>query len=46
VIDDARVRMFRLRPESIVALQAWLDQLQAQWDDQLRAFKRHVERKP
>jgi DNA-binding transcriptional ArsR family regulator len=45
-IDDARVRMFRLRPESIVALQAWLDQLQAHWDDQLRAFKRHVERKP
>jgi DNA-binding transcriptional ArsR family regulator len=45
VIDDARVRMFRLRPESIVALQAWLDQLQAHWDDQLRAFKRHVERK-
>jgi DNA-binding transcriptional ArsR family regulator len=45
VIDDARVRVFRLRPESVVALQAWLDQLQAHWDDQLRAFKRHVERK-
>jgi DNA-binding transcriptional ArsR family regulator len=25
---DARVRMFRLRPEPIGALQAWLDQLQ------------------
>ena len=45
VTEDARVRMFRLRPESIVALQAWLDQLQAHWDDQLRAFKRHVEEK-
>jgi len=45
VTDDARVRMFRLRPESIVALQAWLDQPQSQWDDQLRAFKRHVEGK-
>ena len=42
--EDARVRIFRLRPESVAALQAWLDQLQAQWDDQLRSFKRHVER--
>jgi DNA-binding transcriptional ArsR family regulator len=41
--DDARVRIFRLRPESVVALRAWLDQLQAHWDDQLRAFKQHVE---
>jgi DNA-binding transcriptional ArsR family regulator len=41
--EDARVRIFRLRPESVVALQAWLDQLQAHWDDQLRSFKRHVE---
>ena len=45
VSEDARVRLFRLRPESLVALQAWLDQLQANWDDQLRSFKRHVERK-
>jgi DNA-binding transcriptional ArsR family regulator len=42
---DARVRVFRLRPESVVGLQAWLDQLQAQWNDQLRSFKHHVERK-
>lgn len=41
--EDARVRIFRLRPESVAALQAWLDQLQAHWDDQLRSFKRHVE---
>ncbi len=27
--EDARVRVFRLRPESVVALRAWLDQLQA-----------------
>jgi DNA-binding transcriptional ArsR family regulator len=46
VPEDARVRIFRLRPESVVALRAWLDQLQAHWDDQLRSFKRHVERKP
>jgi DNA-binding transcriptional ArsR family regulator len=43
--DDARVRVFRLRPETLMALRAWLDQLQAQWDEQLGAFKRHVERK-
>lgn len=42
--EDARVRIFRLRPESVTALQAWLDQLQAAWDDQLRSFKRHAER--
>jgi DNA-binding transcriptional ArsR family regulator len=41
--DDARLRVFRLRPEPIVALRAWLDQLQAQWDEQLLSFKRHVE---
>jgi len=43
--DDARVRVFRLRPESVVGMQAWLDQLRAQWDDQLRSFKAHVEKK-
>jgi DNA-binding transcriptional ArsR family regulator len=42
--DDARLRIFRLRPESVVALRAWLDQLQAHWDEQLHSFKRHVER--
>jgi DNA-binding transcriptional ArsR family regulator len=44
--DDARVRMFRLRPDSMASVQAWLDQLQAHWDEQLHAFKRHVERRP
>ena len=41
--DDARARVFRIRPESVVGLRAWLDQLQALWDEQLRSFKRHVE---
>jgi DNA-binding transcriptional ArsR family regulator len=40
---DARLRYFRLRPESMVALRAWLDQLQAHWDEQLGSFRRHVE---
>jgi DNA-binding transcriptional ArsR family regulator len=43
--DDARLRVFRLRPNSFVALQAFLDQLQADWNVQLRSFKRHVEAK-
>lgn len=43
VKGDARYRVFRLRPESVAGLQAWLDQLKAEWDEQLGAFKRHVE---
>ena len=41
--EDARARVFRLRPQSIVAVQAWLDQIQASWAEQLESFKRHVE---
>jgi DNA-binding transcriptional ArsR family regulator len=44
VPGDARLRVFRLRREPVLALQAWLDQLQAHWSEQLGAFKRHVER--
>ena len=43
--DDARARVFRLRREPIGDLQAWLDQLEAHWNEQLGAFKRHVEGK-
>lgn len=42
---DARARLFRLRPQSLTAMQAWLDQLQAEWRVQLRSFKQHVEGK-
>jgi DNA-binding transcriptional ArsR family regulator len=42
---DARVRVFRLRREPVMAVRTWLDQLQAHWDEQLGAFKNHVERK-
>jgi DNA-binding transcriptional ArsR family regulator len=44
--QDARARVFRLRPQSLVALQAWLDQLQAHWDEQLASFRRHLEERP
>jgi DNA-binding transcriptional ArsR family regulator len=41
---DARARVFRLRPQSVAAMQAWLDQLQAHWDEQLSSFQAHVDR--
>jgi DNA-binding transcriptional ArsR family regulator len=44
--EDARVRIYRLRPEPFLALQAWLDQVHAFWGEQLGAFKAVAERKP
>jgi DNA-binding transcriptional ArsR family regulator len=41
---DARVRIYQLRPAPLVALRAWVDQVQAFWSDQLDAFREHVER--
>jgi DNA-binding transcriptional ArsR family regulator len=41
---DARARVFRLRPQALTDAQAWFDQLQAEWRDQLTAFKDHAER--
>ena len=41
--EDARVRLFQLRRDSLTSVQAYLDQLQAEWRDQLQSFKRHVE---
>jgi len=43
--DDARGRMYRLRPDRFTALQAWLDQVQAFWAEQLGAFREHVDRR-
>lgn len=43
--EDARARVFRLRSDSMVAIQAWLEQVQAHWDEQLGSFKDHIERK-
>jgi hypothetical protein len=44
VEQDARLRVYRLRPEPFVDLQAWLDLVQAFRSDQLKGFKAHVER--
>lgn len=41
--DDARARVFWLRPESMAPLRDWLDEVQAAGDQQLASFKRHVE---
>jgi DNA-binding transcriptional ArsR family regulator len=45
VPGDARLRIFHLRREPLISLQAWLDQMQAQWNEQLTNFKKHVEGK-
>lgn len=45
VEDDARVKRIRLRRDPFVRLQAWLDQVEAFWRDQLGAFRAHAERK-
>jgi DNA-binding transcriptional ArsR family regulator len=40
---DARLRVYRLRPEPFVTLQVWLDQVQSFWNEQLDAFKAYAE---
>ena len=42
--DDARARVYRLRPEPFRDLQAWLREVESFWTDQLDAFKAHAER--
>jgi DNA-binding transcriptional ArsR family regulator len=42
--DDARVRVYRLRPERFAAIRGWLDEVESYWSDQLAAFKAHAER--
>lgn len=42
---DARVRVYRLRPERFRDLQAWLLEVEAFWTEQLDAFKLHAEAK-
>jgi DNA-binding transcriptional ArsR family regulator len=42
--DDARLRVYRLRGDRLVSLRAWLDQVEAQWAEQLGSFQDHVAR--
>jgi len=41
---DARVRLYRLRPEPFTELQHWLAEVEAFWSAELLAFKAHAER--
>jgi len=45
VADDARGRVYTLRRDRMVAVQAWVDQVSAQWSEQLGSFKAHAEGK-
>ncbi|MCA9706274.1 MAG: winged helix-turn-helix transcriptional regulator [Myxococcales bacterium] len=42
--DDARGRVYELRPEPFGPLREWLDEVESFWQDQLGAFKAHAER--
>jgi DNA-binding transcriptional ArsR family regulator len=42
--EDARVRVYRLKPEPFASLREWLEHVEAFWGDQLSAFKAHAER--
>jgi DNA-binding transcriptional ArsR family regulator len=42
---DARVRIYRLRREPMTELKAWLEETEAMWADQLKAFKGHLAKK-
>jgi DNA-binding transcriptional ArsR family regulator len=42
---DARVRLYRLRPEAFASLRGWLGEVEAFWGTQLGAFKAHAERR-
>lgn len=41
---DARVRLYRLEPHAFATLADWAAHMQAQWGEQLAAFKAHAER--
>jgi DNA-binding transcriptional ArsR family regulator len=42
--EDARVRLYRLRPEPFAELRGWLGEVEAFWSAELAAFKAHAER--
>ena len=42
--EDARVRVYRLRPEKFAVLRGWIEEVEAFWSDQLGSFKEHAER--
>ncbi len=43
--EDARVRLYRLRPEPFRGLRAWLEEVESFWADQLASFGAHAARR-
>ena len=43
---DTRVRIYRLRPQPMAHLKAWLEETERLWTLQLSAFKAHIEAAP
>ena len=41
---DSRVRIYRLKPEAMAELKAWLAETDALWTRQLTAFKAHLQK--
>ncbi len=41
--EDARSRVYRLRPQRFAELRGWLEEVEAFWGDQLAGFKAHAE---
>lgn len=44
--SDARVRLYRLRPECFDELEDWIAEVRSFWTAQLASFKQHVEEGP
>jgi DNA-binding transcriptional ArsR family regulator len=42
---DARVHVYRLRPQPFAQLRAWVERIEVLWADQLTAFADHVARR-
>lgn len=43
--EDARVRVYSLRPEPLEEVRGWLETVEGYWADQLHAFRDHAERR-
>jgi DNA-binding transcriptional ArsR family regulator len=42
--EDARVRLYQLKPEPFRELRHWVDDVEAFWTNELSAFKEYAER--
>jgi DNA-binding transcriptional ArsR family regulator len=42
--EDARIRLYRLKPEPFKELRRWVEETEAFWAKQLDAFKEYAER--